>query len=361
MRICILLISVLFVLVGCKPEDAPTALQLVRAIVVDPKSVGEDRQAVGEVKPRYESDLSFRVTGKVLSRLVDVGASVKQGDTLATLDTQDYQNRLRSAEADFSSAEAALINAQGTEARQAKLLKDGWTPKATYDSALQNLQAAEARVKAAKANLDLTRDQLNYTTLKAEFDGVITAVGAEAGQNVNAGQMVVKLARPGDKDGVFNIAETAFSNVKDTHPEVIVWPLSNPDMTVEGVLREVSPVADPATRTYTVKVTLRSPPPQLRFGMSVGGRLKGHDTLAVALPLSAIFEKNGSPAVWVVDQQSSTLVLRPITIARYDTNNVIVADGLAKGDTVVTAGVNSLTVGQKVRIAGSNLAQGDSK
>ena len=113
MRPCILLLTLLVVLAGCKPEDTPAALRLVRTLVVDPKSTGEDRQAIGEVKPRYESDLSFRVGGKVLSRLVDVGASVKQGDTLATLDTQDYQNRLRSAEADVSSAEAALVRGAG--------------------------------------------------------------------------------------------------------------------------------------------------------------------------------------------------------------------------------------------------------
>jgi RND family efflux transporter MFP subunit len=169
MRPFILLLTLLVVLAGCKPEDTPAALRLVRTLVVDTKRINGDRQAIGEVKPRYESDLSFRVAGKVLSRLVDVGAWVKQGDTLATLDTQDYQNRLRSAEADVSSAEAALVNAQGTEARQAKLLKDGWTPKATYDTALQNLQATEARLKAAKASLDLTHDQLNYTTLKADL------------------------------------------------------------------------------------------------------------------------------------------------------------------------------------------------
>jgi RND family efflux transporter MFP subunit len=357
MRPCILLFTLLLVLAGCKPEDVPVESRLVRTLVVYPKPIGEDRHAIGEVKPRYESDLSFRVAGKVLSRLVDVGAWVKQGDTLATLDTQDYQNRLRSAEADVSSAEAALVNAQGTEARQAKLLKDGWTPKATYDGALHNLQAAEARLKAAKANLDLTRDQLNYTTLKADFDGVITAVGAEAGQNVNAGQMAVKLARPDDKDGVFNIAETALTEIGTTHIEVVVWPLSNPELAVEGVVREVSPVADPLTRTYAVKVTLKNPPPQLRFGMSIGGRLKGQTTLAVALPLSALFEKNGSPAVWVLDQRSSSLTLRPITVARYEANAVVIASGLIEGDIVVTAGVNTLTVGQKVRVAEATLAR----
>jgi len=357
-----ILLTLLVVLAGCKPEDIPVESRLVRTLVVDPKPVGEDRHAIGEVEPRYESDLSFRVAGKVLSRLVDVGVWVKQGDTLATLDTQDYQNRLRSAEADVSSAEAALVNAQGTEARQAKLLKDGWTPKATYDGALQNLQAAEARLKAAKANLNLTLDQLNYTTLRADFDGVITAVGAEAGQNVNAGQMVVKLARQDDKDGVFNIAETALiTEIGTTQIEILVWPLSNPELAVEGLVREISPVADPATRTYTVKVTLKNPPPQLRFGMSIGGRLKGQAALAVALPLAALFEKNGSPAVWVLDQQSNSLALRPITVARYEGNTVVVGSGLAKGDIVVTAGVNTLTVGQKVRLAEAHLAGSDSK
>ncbi len=361
MRTCILLFTVLTILVGCKPEDAPAALRLVRTLVVDPKSTGGDRQIIGEVKPRYESDLSFRVNGKVLSRLVDVGASVKQGDTLATLDTQDYRNRLRSAEADIRSAEAALVEAQGAEERQSKLLKDGWTTRATYDTVLRNLRTAEAKLAAARATLDLTQDQLNYTKLKADFDGVITAVGAEAGQNVNAGQMVVKLARADDRDGVFNIAETAFADVSDAHPEVIVWPLSNPDLTMSGVVREISPVADPVTRTYTVKVTLKNPPPQIRFGMSIGGRLKGPVALAVALPLSAVFEKNGSPAVWVLDQPSSSLALRPITVARYEANAVVVANGLTKGDIVVTAGVNILTVGQKVRLAAVNVAGSNSQ
>src|SRR6185503_4808038 len=204
MRSYILPLTLVLALAGCKPEDVPVQPPLIRTMVVDPGPITEDRHAIGEVKPRYESDLSFRVGGKVLSRLVDVGAWVKKGDTLATLDAQDYRNHLRSAEADVGAAEAELVEAQGTEGRKAKLLRDGWTPRATYDTALRNLRAAEAKLSAAKANRDLIRDQLNYTELKADFDGVITAVGAEAGQNVSAGQMVAKLARPDEKDGVFN-------------------------------------------------------------------------------------------------------------------------------------------------------------
>jgi RND family efflux transporter MFP subunit len=350
MRSCGILLSLVLVLSGCKPENAPVEARPVRTVVVNAKPIDDDRRAVGEIKPRYESDLSFRVAGKLVSRRVDMGAAVKQGDTLATLDVQDYENKLRSAEADVSSAEAALVEAQGTEDRLAKLLKNGWTPRATYDTALHNLRAAEAKLAAAKAVLALTRDQLNYTELKADFDGVITAVGAEAGQNVAAGQMVVKLARPGDKDGVFNIAESALVDRSNEDAEVVVWPLSNPELRIEGVVREVSPVADSTTRTYTVKATLKNPPPQIRFGMGIGGQLKGTPALAVALPLSALFDKDGAPAVWVFDRPSGSVTLKPVAIARYESDAVVIASGLAEGDIVVIAGVNTLREGQKVRL-----------
>jgi RND family efflux transporter MFP subunit len=346
-----ILLFLALVLASCKPESAPVAVRPVRTVVVDPKPILDDRQAIGEVKPRYESELSFRVAGKLVSRRVDVGATVKQGDLLASLDILDYQNRLRSSEADVASAQAALVEAQSTEARLGKLLKGGWTPQANYDTALHNLQAAEAKLDAAKANLALTRDQLNYTELKADFDGVITAVGAEAGQVVGSGQMVVKLARLTDKDGVFNIAETALVDHRNEGAEVIVWPLSNPQSTIEGVVREVSPVADATTRTYIVKVTLKNPPPSIRFGMSIGGRWKGSPALVVTLPPSAVFEKNGSPAVWVFNQQSGSATLKPVTVARYEAETVIIASGIAKGDMVITAGINTLREGQKVRLA----------
>jgi RND family efflux transporter MFP subunit len=163
--------------------------------------------------------------------------------------------------------------------------------------------------------------------------------------------MVVKLARLTDRDGVFNIAETALLDHRNEGAEVIVWPLSNPQLAIEGVVREVSPVADSTTRTYTVKVTLKDPPPRIRFGMSIGGRWKSRPALEVALPLSALFEKNGSPAVWVVDQKSDSVALKPVAVARYEADTVLLAGGLAKGDLVVTAGINTLREGQKIRLA----------
>ena len=328
------LLVLVLLLSGCKSDTVPKVeIRPVRTVVVDPKPIDDDRESIGEVKPRYESELSFRVAGKVLSRLVDAGAVVKQGETLASLDTQDYQNRLRSAEADVASAEAALVEAQGAESRLSHLLNNGFTPRANYDTALRNLRSAEAKLSSAKANLDLTRDQLNYTELKADFDGVITAVGAEAGQNVAPGQTVMKLARPGDKDAVFSIAETALSERNDAPlPEVVVWPLSSPGVLIEGQAR-------------------KNVPPQIRFGTSVGGRVKGSSAPVVVLPIAALADMGGTPAVWVVDPTASTVALKPIAVARYETDRVVLASGLSKGDVVVTAGVNLLREGQRVRLA----------
>jgi RND family efflux transporter MFP subunit len=245
-----------------------------------------------------------------------------------------------------------LTEAQGAEGRLRQLLSSGVTTRANYDTALKNLRSAVAKLDSAKATRDLAKDQLSYAELAADFDGIITAVGAEAGQVVNAGQMIVRLARPTDRDAVFAIAESAFKGRgSQERPEVTVALLSNPNIAADGVVREISPVADPATRTYQVKVTLKNPPDQIRFGASVIGRLKAATAPVVVLPAAALFDKSGKPAVWVVDPAGGSVSLKPVVIARYETDRVVVSDGLAKGDIVVTAGVNRLREGQKVRLA----------
>ncbi|HVY42731.1 MAG TPA: efflux RND transporter periplasmic adaptor subunit [Hyphomicrobiaceae bacterium] len=350
----LILIGLAASLGGCGDPATPkeTEVRPVRTVVVDPKPIEDDRSAVGEVRPRYESDLGFRVSGKVISRLVDPGVSVRKGDLLARLDEQDYRNKLKSAEADVAAAEAVLVESQGTEDRLRQLLATGTTTRANYDAAIKNLRSAEAKLDSARAALALAKDQLRYSELRADFDGVVTAVGAEAGQVVNVGQMIVRLAQPKEKDAVFAIAESAFkTKPTNEHPEIIISLLSNPDITAEGVVREVSPVADPVTRTYQVKVTLQDPPEQIRFGASVLGRLKASTAPVVVLPGSALFEKDGKPAVWVVDKAKGTVGLKSVTIARYETDRIIVSDGVAKGDVVVTAGVNRLRENQAVRLA----------
>lgn len=339
-------------LAACK-EDAPKAVEIrpVRTEIVDPKPIDDDRQAVGEIKPRYETDFGFRLSGKVISRAVDIGVTVRKGDLLARLDDQEYQNRLRSAEAEIASAEAILVEADAAEGRLKTLLASGTTTRANYDVAVKNQRGAQAKLEAARASAATSRDQLGYTELRADFDGIVTSVAAEPGQVVNAGQMVVRLAKPDEKDAVFAIAESAFrGRPENERPEVIVTMLSNPGVSAEGVVREISPVADPATRTYQVKVTLRSSPEGMRFGSSVVGRLKTTTAPVVVLPGSALFDKGGKPAVWIYQTASNSVALKHVVIARYETDRVVISEGLAKGEIVVTAGVNRLREGQKVRL-----------
>lgn len=338
---------------GCS-EAAPREpeVRAVRTMTADPKPIADDRRAIGEVRPRYESELGFLVSGKVAARLVDVGALVKRGDLLARLDEQDYRNRLKAAEADFVAAQAVMVEAEAAEGRLRQLLSTGTTTRANYDAALKNFRSAEAKCDSARAALELARDQLGYAELRADFDGIVTAVGAEPGQVVNTGKMVVRLAQPDEKDAVFSIAESVFgARSAEERPEIMASLLSNPEIATEGVVREVSPVADPVTRTYQVKVTLKDPPPQMRFGASIVGRLKASSAPVVVLPAGALFDRDGVPAVWVVDPAAGSLALKTVVVARYETDRVIVSDGLVQGDIVVTAGVNRLRENQKVRLA----------
>jgi RND family efflux transporter MFP subunit len=349
----LLLLGLALPLAGCG-EAAPKEPEVrsVRTIVAEPRPIEDDRSAVGEVRPRYESDLGFRIAGKVVARAVDVGASVRKGDLLAKLDTQDHRNKLKSAESDIVAAQAVLTEAQAAEARLRHLLANGHTTKANYDVAVKNLRSAEAKLDGARTAVEMARDQLGYAELHADFDGIVTAVNAEPGQIVNVGQTIVRLARPDEKDAVFAIAEAAFERRSgNERPEIVALLLSNPSIKADGVVREIAPVADPATRTFQVKVTLKNPPEQMRFGGSVVGRVKASTRAMVVLPGSALFDKGGRPAVWVVDPATSQLHLKPVAVARYETDRVIIDGGLVKGEVVVTAGVNRLRENQKVRLA----------
>lgn len=341
---------------GAKSEASSTApavpeAKLVKAIAVAPTRNADSRTAIGEIRPRLESDLGFRVSGKLIERIAEIGATVKKGEVLARIEDQDYRNRLASAEADVAAAQAVLVEASAAEARIGALLAKGFTTRASYDATLKNLRSAEAKLKSATIAFKMAKDQLGYTELHADFDGIVTATGAEAGQSVNVGQMVVRVADPQSRDAVFSIAEAVFANAPDTRrpPQVTVSLLSNPAIRAVGTIREIAPAADAATRTFQVKVSLEDAPAEMRFGASVSGRAEMAGTPVVVLPGSALFDKDGEPAVWVVTA-TSAVELRPVAVARYETDRVVVSGGLAQGDMVVTAGVNRLREHEKVRI-----------
>ena len=333
--------------------DRRREVRVVKTLTIEPKAMPTRHSAIGEIRPRRESEFAFRLSGKLVSRLVDVGTAVRKGDVLARLDDQEYRNRLRSAVADQQAAEAAVVEASASEIRIRKLLEQGYTTRANHDASLKNLRSTVAKLEAMKAASDIAKDQLAYTELRADFDGVVTATGAEEGQVVNVGQMVARIADPANKDAVFSIAEAMFA----AHPaeragaRITISLLSNPSIAALGFVREVAPMADAATRTYQVKVALQNAPEAMRFGASVAGRVERPGDSVVTIPGSALFDLRGEPAVWVVGADD-TVALKPIVVAHYETDRVVVSGGLMKGDIVVTAGVNRLRDRQKVRIEG---------
>ena len=335
---------------ACHKEEkaAATVIRPVRTLTVALQEGGERVSLTGEIQPRYQADIGFRVSGKILPRPVDVGTQVRNGDLLARLDPQQYRQDLEVAKSEVAVAEAEVARSQAQEYRQRELLKNGFTTQVAYDQALKTFKTAQAQLDATRARQVQATENLGYTDLKADNDGVITAVGADAGQVVSAGQMVVRLAQPGEREAVFNVAEGAFKN-RTKEPVVSVQLVSSPEIETTGKVRYVSPQADPTTRTYTVRVSLPDAPQQMRLGANVVGSVVLDEGRSVTLPGSALFQKDGKPAVWVVDKEGS-VQLKPITVQRYQGDSVIVGDGLAQGDVVVTAGVQKLLPGQKVRV-----------
>jgi membrane fusion protein, multidrug efflux system len=337
-------------LTACKKEETAVApdIRPVRTVTVEPKAAGETLSLTGEIQPRYQADLGFRVNGKILERPVDVGTQVKTGDLLARLDPQQFRQDLEVAKAEVAKADAEVTRARAQEYRQGELLKNGNTTRVHYDLALKTFKTAEAEADAARAKQVQASENLGYTDLKADNDGVISAIGADAGQVVSAGQMVVRLAQPGEREAVFNVAEATFKT-PPKNPTVAVELVSNPEIKASGKVRYVSPQADPTTRTFTVRVSLPDAPPQMRLGANVVGSVTMNEGVAVTIPGSALFQKNGQPAVWLVTKDG-TVELKPITVERYQGDSVVVGSGLAQGDVVVTGGVQKLLPGQKVRL-----------
>ncbi len=342
---------------GCKKEEQAAApdIRPVRTVTVEPSEAGETVSLTGEIQPRYQADLGFRVNGKILERPVDVGTQVKKGDLLARLDPQQYRQDFEVAKAEVAKVNAEVARSQAQEYRQRELLKNGHTTRVAYDEALKAFKTAQAQLDSARAKEVQASENLGYTDLKADTDGVISAVGANTGQVVSAGQMVVRLAQPGEREAVFNLAEATFKN-PPKNPTVEVKLVSNPDIATEGKVRYVSPQADPTTRTYTVRVSLPDAPPQMRLGANVIGSVTVNGGQSITIPGSALFQKDGQPAVWLVEKDG-TVQLKPITVERYQGDSVVVGNGLVQGDVVVTAGVQKLLPGQKVRVLEASAAQ----
>ncbi len=342
-------------LAGCnKKPPAAAQARPVRTVTLEHGASGETVSLTGQVRAKDQVSLAFRIDGRMIKRPANVGDVLKAGDIVAELDPQNQQNELRKAQADLASGEAALTQARLTFGRQQQLLANGWTPRAKFDEAQQALLSAQAKVDAAHAQLGIAQDQLSYAVLLADAPGVVTSTGAEPGEVVRAGQTIVNVARQGGRDAVFDVSEQII-RTGPRDPVVQIVLTNDPSLRATGRVREVSPQADPNTRLFQVKVGIIDPPPAMELGSTVTGSIKLSAPAGLEVPPSALTEADGRPAVWVVDPKSQTVSLRNVDVSRYDPADVVVSQGLDPGEIVVTAGVQTLHPGQKVRLLGGAL------
>jgi RND family efflux transporter MFP subunit len=339
-------------LAGCSGpgEQAPLPPRPVLYTEADPRTVLIIGPFAGSVEPRFRTQLGFRTFGRLIARDANVGDLVKQGARLAALDPAVQTTQVRSAEAELASAEAQLANASTAEARQRALLAHGDTPPAQAELAAKNREAAAARVVQAGAALTKAKDQLSYTQLLADTDGVITKWDAEIGQVVTTGQAIVTLARPGVKEAVFDMPSDLVASFT-TGTEIEIALQLDPSIKTQGRAREIAPEADQATRNRRVKFALSDPPQAFRIGSIVTATLARPVNPVVNLPAPALLEKDGKAFVWVIRTDTKTIDPREVTVSERGADTVTIARGLNKGERVVIAGVHSLTAGQIVRMA----------
>lgn len=301
----------------------------------------------GDVRAREESPLAFRVGGNLVERRVDVGDRVEAGQVLAVLDGEDYAAQARAAKAQLSAAEAEFKRARDERARFARLGAEQVVSRSAVDAQDAAATAAQGQVDAARANLSVANNQAAYTRLRAPADGVIAARQAEAGQVVAAGQSVFVLAADGEREVAFAVPESAIDTVAPGRPvQVELW--SRPGKRWPGRVREVSPAADPASRTFAVRVTVDAPAGSLDLGQSARVYLDGGRETRLGVPLAALQKTDDGSAVFVVDPETSTLRLLPVQAGAYGPDSVAVSGDIGASDWVVAAGGHLLREGLEV-------------
>jgi RND family efflux transporter MFP subunit len=356
-------------LAGCarEVEPPPPEVRPVRTVTVAQRATDNVVMLTGTVQAQNEINLSFRIDGRLVERTVEIGDSVRPGQLIARLDPQNEESSLQSVRAQLAGANAQLVEARSNFERMRDLVAEAAVSRAQFEQAKAQLQSAEAQLQSLQGQVSLAQNRLSYTRLVSNVAGVVTARGPEPGEVVGAGRMVVQVAREGARDAVFDVP----AQIKDAaplNPKIVVSPgktgpapgaspndlsvalAMDPAVSAIGRVREVSPRADPVTGTFAVRVRLIDPPPTMRLGSTVTGRIQMASAPGIQVPATALVRADGKTAVWVVDKASGTVSLRNIVLGGADANNVQVASGLNAGDVVVTAGAQALRPGQKVRL-----------
>lgn len=336
---------------SCEGDNKKTEVD-VPQVTVEVAKLDRDvlrAAGTGEIKAQVESELSFKLSGRVIERQVGVGDRVTAGQVLATLDPTEQLADIQSAEAGVSAQDATLRKASSILNRRKTLIQTGALSQQEVDSAQQEFLSAQKDLDAAKARLETAQEALKQTELRADADGTITARNVEVGQVVQASATVFTLAHDGARDAVFNVQENALS----TGAEPIslnVSLLSRPDISVPAKIREVSPTLDRSLGTVRVKLSVENAPPEMTLGAAIVANVVLAQQDRISIPWQSIFSKEGNPAVWVVDRDALTTALKPVKIERYDADRVVLTSGIEPGELVIVDGVQFLRENQKVAI-----------
>jgi RND family efflux transporter MFP subunit len=341
-------------LAACQPEadTAPPQVRPVRTVTVVKRDVGETVSFTGRIQAENEARLGFRIPGRMIERPTNVGDHVEPGQVVARLEPHDELNALRTAQAGVAAAQARLNETQNIFERQKTLLARDIASRAQFEQAEATLKTARAQLDTAEAQLKAAKDRVSDTELRVDAGGTVVETGAEAGEVVQAGQMIIRVARKDGRDAVFDVPAQLLRSAP-SDPVVTVSLTDDPAVTATGRVREVSPQADPVTRTFEVKVGLTDPPAAMRLGSTIVGRMQLDTAPVIEIPATALTESDRRPAVWVVDPTSLTVSLRNVEVARNDPATVAISEGLDTGDIVVTAGTQALHPGQKTRLLDS--------
>lgn len=338
-------------LAGCaRQEPPPETIRPVQLMQVSAGNASASAVLAGEVRPRYEMDLAFRIAGKIIERKVDVGARVRRGQVLARLDPADVGLQVDAARAALNGAETDFAFARSEYERYQNLHAQKFISASALDAKRSAHDTSRARVEQARAQMAVNQNQAAYATLAAPEDGVVTAINIEAGQVVGAGQAAMKLAREAEREVAISVPENRLDEVRSARAlAVALW--ANPGKAYPARVREIAPAVDPVTRTFAVRVSVLQPDAALQWGMTANVAIMGERMRAAALlPLPSIYHApDGAPAVWIYDPQTRKVALRHVKLGAYREDGVLIEDGLTQGEWVVTAGVNKLQPGQIVR------------
>lgn len=351
LRVCRVLLPVMAaaLLAACNRDVRPSAA--AKPVIAERLNAIRGSPAEeysGAVHARYESALAFRVPGKIVARYATLGETVHRGELLARLDGTDAALERGAARAALAAAASNLQTAQEDLARYARLVKVGAISRSAFDHQRDQVAAAQATDQQAQRQYQLRDNQLRYTELRADHDGVITAVDTEVGQVVAEGETVVSLAWSDGREVYIDVPENRIGEFTGARRiSVSLW---GTDHAYSGTVREKSASADPATRTFLVKVAILNPGPEVRLGMTAGVKVEdAADPKQLIIPMTALFHRGAQTAVWIIDPKTRRLILAPVQVERYSEEGVVVGAGIAAGEEVVLKGVNELYPGEPVQ------------